>query len=131
MSVADDTAYVRYVFFFFFQAEDGIRDLTVTGVQTCALPICAVRRGSEPGRTLGREPRRRCAGSRSAQARAFTIPCSTALDAAPTTRSTTAPSLTNRIVGIARMPYWAASPGFWSTLTFISVTRPSDSPASP
>src|SRR2546430_12705565 len=32
---------VRYScrFFFFFQAEDGIRDLTVTGVQTCALPI--------------------------------------------------------------------------------------------
>src|SRR5271169_6394639 len=28
------------VFFFFFQAEDGIRDATVTGVQTCALPIC-------------------------------------------------------------------------------------------
>src|SRR5256886_11996800 len=28
-----------YLFFFFFQAEDGIRDLTVTGVQTCALPI--------------------------------------------------------------------------------------------
>src|SRR2546430_12596163 len=27
--------------FFFFQAEDGIRDLTVTGVQTCALPIYA------------------------------------------------------------------------------------------
>src|SRR3989440_8907313 len=27
------------VFFFFFQAEDGIRDLIVTGVQTCALPI--------------------------------------------------------------------------------------------
>src|SRR5688572_32846712 len=26
--------------YFFFQAEDGIRDLTVTGVQTCALPIC-------------------------------------------------------------------------------------------
>src|SRR5207248_5939499 len=25
---------------FFFQAEDGIRDRTVTGVQTCALPIC-------------------------------------------------------------------------------------------
>src|SRR2546430_7318401 len=35
--------------FFFFQAEDGIRDLTVTGVQTCALPIsrttnCALSR---------------------------------------------------------------------------------------
>src|SRR2546430_7475239 len=27
------------VYCFFFQAEDGIRDLTVTGVQTCALPI--------------------------------------------------------------------------------------------
>src|SRR2546421_12687946 len=27
------------LFFFFFQAEDGIRDLIVTGVQTCALPI--------------------------------------------------------------------------------------------
>src|SRR5256886_11629386 len=29
----------RSFLFFFFQAEDGIRDLTVTGVQTCALPI--------------------------------------------------------------------------------------------
>src|SRR6478735_11717335 len=28
-----------YLFFFFFQAEDGIRDYKVTGVQTCALPI--------------------------------------------------------------------------------------------
>src|SRR5438093_7250412 len=28
---------------FFFQAEDGIRDWSVTGVQTCALPICEVR----------------------------------------------------------------------------------------
>src|ERR1039457_7604892 len=28
--------------FFFFQAEDGIRDYKVTGVQTCALPICVV-----------------------------------------------------------------------------------------
>src|SRR3989454_1542715 len=28
--------------FFFFQAEDGIRDYKVTGVQTCALPICSV-----------------------------------------------------------------------------------------
>src|SRR5690349_22185255 len=29
-------------FFFFFQAEDGIRDLYVTGVQTCALPISTI-----------------------------------------------------------------------------------------
>src|SRR5258707_7084961 len=28
--------------FFFFQAEDGIRDIGVTGVQTCALPISSV-----------------------------------------------------------------------------------------
>src|SRR5256886_6068025 len=40
----------------FFQAEDGIRDLTVTGVQTCALPISVTRvrnsneRKSRPGR---------------------------------------------------------------------------------
>src|SRR2546430_6622529 len=34
--------FVRSAFSVFFQAEDGIRDLTVTGVQTCALPICAV-----------------------------------------------------------------------------------------
>src|SRR5687767_15364455 len=33
-------ATMQYIFFFFFQAEDGIRDKLVTGVQTCALPIC-------------------------------------------------------------------------------------------
>src|SRR6266852_715691 len=32
--------------FFFFQAEDGIRDATVTGVQTCALPISSCRADS-------------------------------------------------------------------------------------
>src|SRR5437763_10086956 len=32
---------MRCFFFFFFQAEDGIRDTSVTGVQTCALPIFA------------------------------------------------------------------------------------------
>src|SRR2546430_6835486 len=32
--------------FFFFQAEDGIRDLTVTGVQTCALPISQLPHGA-------------------------------------------------------------------------------------
>src|SRR6266446_9672717 len=31
---------MKIVFFFFFQAEDGIRGYKVTGVQTCALPIC-------------------------------------------------------------------------------------------
>src|SRR2546429_7137493 len=33
---------------FFFQAEDGIRDVAVTGVQTCALPISARRPGAAP-----------------------------------------------------------------------------------
>src|SRR5437016_14651386 len=38
--------------FFFFQAEDGIRDWSVTGVQTCALPIYV----AEMDRAQGREP---------------------------------------------------------------------------
>src|SRR3712207_8783543 len=49
---------------FFFQAEDGIRDIGVTGVQTCALPISSAdhglrrggsvsTRGSAPGSTGG------------------------------------------------------------------------------
>src|SRR5688572_26580664 len=57
-------SFLGHVFFFFFQAEDGIRDLTVTGVQTCALPIydaaaleAAVIRGvsrfRDPGRGQG------------------------------------------------------------------------------
>src|SRR2546422_3873465 len=37
------------VMFFFFQAEDGIRDVAVTGVQTCALPICRPRKGTHAG----------------------------------------------------------------------------------
>src|SRR5258708_10269129 len=34
---------VTWILFFFFQAEDGIRDDLVTGVQTCALPISGER----------------------------------------------------------------------------------------
>src|SRR5690606_40332845 len=63
---------------FFFQAEDGIRDFHVTGVQTCALPIslrrrCARRRGHgahrrrNAGLTLRR--RRRPRGARSEERR--------------------------------------------------------------
>src|SRR5256885_10209858 len=37
---------VDYVVFFFFQAEDGIRDYKVTGVQTCALPILVPTRAA-------------------------------------------------------------------------------------
>src|SRR5256885_7246787 len=35
--------------YFFFQAEDGIRDYKVTGVQTCALPIWRAREGGAAG----------------------------------------------------------------------------------
>src|SRR5688572_31485714 len=67
--------------FFFFQAEDGIRDLTVTGVQTCALPICGGgggartarergERGGGLGGGVGRGPARRAEGSRGGPARA-------------------------------------------------------------
>src|SRR5256885_2876888 len=43
--------------FFFFQAEDGIRDYKVTGVQTCALPI--LRQAMLEERTRSLEPTRR------------------------------------------------------------------------
>src|SRR5205823_10561033 len=48
------------LFLFFFQAEDGIRDKLVTGVQTCALPICPLRADPMPlhvvGEPLGPNP---------------------------------------------------------------------------
>src|SRR2546430_5208627 len=68
------------VLFFFFQAEDGIRDLTVTGVQTCALPISAVYDDlplrCSRNRVQGVRPRldphpRDLAGERDADARGF------------------------------------------------------------
>src|SRR2546425_10421846 len=51
-------------YFFFFQAEDGIRDKLVTGVQTCALPISGRtlalgRVGGRPGGTRAAHPPRR------------------------------------------------------------------------
>src|SRR3989440_8831198 len=54
------------LFCFFFQAEDGIRDLIVTGVQTCALPI-SWRAGSS-GSALG------LPSSRSLASRQHTLP---------------------------------------------------------
>src|SRR2546425_7637363 len=39
---------LSFVFFFFFQAEDGIRDKLVTGVQTCALPISKFGSAAKP-----------------------------------------------------------------------------------
>src|SRR5207302_7686014 len=54
--------------FFFFQAEDGIRDFHVTGVQTCALPICSPRRCNLA---------RRCSGWWAAAIRVYSCPTPT------------------------------------------------------
>src|SRR5438874_7311767 len=45
--------YTFFSIFFFFQAEDGIRDLYVTGVQTCALPISSAPPLANPGPARG------------------------------------------------------------------------------
>src|SRR2546429_3265506 len=43
--------------FFFFQAEDGIRDVAVTGFQTCALPIsCSRPMASSSAEFISRKP---------------------------------------------------------------------------
>src|SRR5690606_40870641 len=55
--------------FFFFQAEDGIRDFHVTGVQTCALPIYRGR-GRGRRRAGGRRAGRRARARRGADGRA-------------------------------------------------------------
>src|SRR6266498_5084494 len=49
---------------FFFQAEDGIRDADVTGVQTCALPIFARRRRAPAEHGPARTVRQVAAGAR-------------------------------------------------------------------
>src|SRR3712207_7614233 len=54
--------------FFFFQAEDGIRDIGVTGVQTCALPIFHVRREA-PQAALASRGEARLAAARAARGR--------------------------------------------------------------
>src|SRR2546422_11407966 len=55
------------MFFFFFQAEDGIRDVAVTGVQTCALPISGRGAGDGHQRLVpGHDPRHLRAGLRRA-----------------------------------------------------------------
>src|SRR5699024_11627466 len=46
----------RESYVFFFQAEDGIRDRNVTGVQTCALPICTASSTTAPAATRALSP---------------------------------------------------------------------------
>src|SRR2546430_17601092 len=63
-------------FSFFFQAEDGIRDLTVTGVQTCALPTTSAGRtrcsASKKQGACSATRRTSAGGSCSSRARALT-----------------------------------------------------------
>src|SRR5690554_7496083 len=62
--------------FFFFQAEDGIRDADVTGVQTCALPILgwfAVPGAFAPGATFSVVPLYHLYGSDELSARAEAV----------------------------------------------------------
>src|SRR2546430_12553182 len=71
VTVASTAKFLAYALLFFFQAEDGIRDLTVTGVQTCALPISRpafvpARRSPAPRRCPGRVQRRSGRESRAA-----------------------------------------------------------------
>ena len=51
--------------FFFFQAEDGIRDYKVTGVQTCALPI--LKRGGAAAARIGKYKKWGAAATRNGQ----------------------------------------------------------------
>src|SRR3712207_8451554 len=53
-----------FFIFFFFQAEDGIRYIGVTGVQTCALPICPERGAPERDADLERQSGRGVEGER-------------------------------------------------------------------
>src|SRR2546425_4830184 len=71
--------YHAWLFFFFFQAEDGIRDKLVTGVQTCALPIL---RSSVAGVSLNLK---RIAGTRS-------TPDTAALEASGAPAASSAPA---------------------------------------
>src|SRR5690554_7287321 len=55
-SATQGVACTRQVYIFFFQAEDGIRDADVTGVQTCALPISDDASGENDARRAAAFP---------------------------------------------------------------------------
>src|SRR6266513_4927092 len=66
-------AYVL-VFFFFFQAEDGIRDRNVTGVQTCALPISLAGLGGNNGGVPAGAGGRRAEGEQALECQRVCLP---------------------------------------------------------
>src|SRR5688572_31369133 len=106
MVFVEDEVMRVFVFFFFFQAEDGIRDLTVTGVQTCALPISGTRRfGSTERPRKPRWKRKRGGGARGHFPLEQTSP--TTLRATPTCASTSATRSEERRVGKECRSRWS------------------------
>src|SRR5207245_8698767 len=107
-------------YFFFFQAEDGIRDATVTGVQTCALPI-----STEARPCCGQTPRSRPRRPRPARRRPPAAPPSTSAarpwEALPAARRTVPPASAWSLPRTTRLPsalqpwpgLWAAAAALW------------------
>src|SRR6266511_3568128 len=94
-------SYTKYIFFVFFQAEDGIRDFHVTGVQTCALPIFSAYASSRVDASPdGGEPSAGASSARSINASRRPV------------------ALASRIPSSIR--FWSASPVSRSTRTRIS-----------
>src|SRR5438067_5706298 len=100
---------------FFFQAEDGIRDRNVTGVQTCALPIWAANRRRNSGRDrLGR--RGQVGGNLMGNWLAGTIPS----------------GITRTQPGFARLlPLLVLTGLAAGTITLLASARPVQAPARP
>src|SRR6266496_6192616 len=107
-------------FFFFFQAEDGIRDLYVTGVQTCALPIL----------TFAAEPRQpACAAPTASGAVSRTGTQSAVWIARPTpesrvTRASHAPASTTRPAAGVSSTVTTRAPWTWVARTIGSSGYP-------
>src|SRR3712207_7488999 len=81
---------------FFFQAEDGIRDIGVTGVQTCALPISQASRPSEnsvKATSAGASPKdTRSASESNCRPKGVTAPTSRATAPSAMSRTTDSPT---------------------------------------
>src|SRR5229473_7512000 len=93
-------------FFFFFQAEDGIRDKLVTGVQTCALPIftaCAVAPDQTDLAAASVAPTTRAAAS--------CMPSKTGSSSVPSPYQT---------AGTRARPTWRTTAMYWGSCTVSS-----------
>src|SRR2546426_2516175 len=89
---------IEVLFFFFFQAEDGIRDYKVTGVQTCALPISSWRSAGSARPRAARSnvppPAERSAPAQNARPAPVTITARTVSSASAASKaSTSSPSV--------------------------------------